>query len=123
MERESPIFTRLYDLILWLLNHTESFPKSERFRLAKRLDDAALDLYEQLTRAVRSPAPRPELLEADRQLSMLRFYLRLSHARRLTSPAQYEYAAGLLTEIGRLLGGWLKKQPPPSSDLSAPSGA
>jgi len=122
VERQSPIFTRLYDLILWLLNHTESFPKSERFRLARRLDDAALDLYEQLTRAVRSASPRPDLLEADRQLAMLRFYLRLSHARHLTNPAQYEHAAGLLTEIGRLLGGWIKKQPA-SSDLSAHPGA
>jgi len=86
VERQSPIFTRLYDLILWLLNHTESFPKSERFRLARRLDDAALDLYEQLTRAVRSASPRPDLLEADRQLAMLRFYLRLSHARHLDQP-------------------------------------
>lgn len=122
MDRESPIFTRLYDLILWLLNHTESFPKSERFRLAKRMDEAALDLYEQLSRAVRCPAPRQELLEADRQLAMLRFYLRVSHARQLTSPAQYEHAAGLLAEIGRLLGGWLKKQPS-GSDLSAHPGA
>lgn len=106
----SPIFSKTYDFILWLLNHTEKFPKSERFRMAKRLEDAAFEFYELLITAARSTArKRQVLLQADLVLDKLRLYMRLSQARRLTTAAQYQYAAAALVEIGRLLGGWLKK--------------
>ncbi len=114
-ERQSPIFSKTYDFILWLLNHTEQFPKSERFRMARRLEDSAFAFYERLVEAVRSPRSRAVLLDADLELDKLRLYLRLSHARKLTQPDQYHYAAGVLVEIGRLLGGWLKTVEPRSS--------
>jgi hypothetical protein len=117
MEKEtesvaSPIFGKTYDFILWLLHHTEKFPKSERFRMAKRLEDTAFDFYELLITAARSTARRRQLLlQADLILDKWRLYVRLSHARRLTTQPQYEYAAAALIEIGKLLGGWLKKTP------------
>ena len=107
-ERQSPIFTKTYDFILWLLNHTEQFPKSERFRLAKRTEDCAFNFYERIVEATRSRNPRAVLLDADLELDKLRLYLRLCHARKLTNADQYKYAAGILVEIGKLIGGWLK---------------
>ena len=44
--KQSPIFAKTYDFVLWLLNLTEKFPKSERFRLARRLEDTAFTFYE-----------------------------------------------------------------------------
>ena len=111
LEAQSPIFTKTYDFILWLLNHTEKFPKSERFRLARRVEDTALAFYELLIKATRAKRKQAVLLEADLELDKLRLYLRLSHARGLTNPKQYEYVAGALVEIGKLLGGWLKSLP------------
>lgn len=106
----SPIFSKTYDFILWLLNHTEKFPKSERFRMAKRLEDTAFEFYDLLITAARSTARKRQVLfQADLSLDKLRLYVRLTHARKLTSQAQYEYAAAALVEIGKLLGGWLKK--------------
>ena len=107
-QRQSPIFSKTYDLLLWLLNHTERFPKSERFRLARRIEDSAFRFYDLLAQAARSPKTGILLAEADLELERLRLYIRLSHARHLTSPDQYHFAAERLTEIGRLLGGWLK---------------
>jgi hypothetical protein len=106
----SPIFAKSYDFLLWLLNHTEKFPKNERFRLARRLEDAGFEFYELLIHATRSPKRRQALLlEADLVLDRLRLYVRLSHARGLTTDRQYEYAANALVEIGKLLGGWLNR--------------
>ena len=105
---QSPIFTKTSDFILWLLQHTEKFPKSERFRLAKRMEDSAFNFYEALIRAVKSSNKRSVLMEADLELDKLRLYVRLAHARQLTSREQYGYAANVLTEIGKLLGGWIK---------------
>lgn len=108
MEKQSPIFSKTYDFTLWLLNHTENFPKSERFRMAKRIEDSALAFYELLVAAVRSPHGRSLLDEADLELDKLRLYIRLSQARKLTTVDQYQFAAEKLTEIGKLLGGWIK---------------
>lgn len=107
-ENQSPIFSKTYDFILWLLNHTEKFPKSERFRMGKRIEDAAFSFYETLILATRSGRTRSLLLSADLELDKLRLFMRLSHARKLTSAEQYAFAAERLVEIGRLLGGWLK---------------
>jgi hypothetical protein len=114
----SPIFSKSYDFLLWLLNHTEKFPKNERFRLARRIEDAAFEFYETLLHAARGGKRKQTLLlAADLVLDRLRLYVRLSHARNLTNDRQYEYAANALVEIGKLLGGWLnsltKAQPEP----------
>ncbi|MCP4212986.1 MAG: diversity-generating retroelement protein Avd [Halieaceae bacterium] len=109
---QSPIFSKTYDFILWLLNHTEHFPKSERFRMARRLEDTAFEFYELLIQAARSNKRILQTLrEADLILDKLRLYLRLSHARKLTTGRQYQHAASLIAEIGNLLGGWLKSLP------------
>ena len=110
-QRQSPIFVKTSDFILWLLEHTEKFPKSERFRLARRLEDSAFAFYETLIRATRSKQKRAVLLQADLELDKLRLYLRMAHARKLTNPQQYRFAAAAVIEIGRLLGGWLKTIP------------
>lgn len=111
--KESPIFSKTYDFILWLLNHTEKFPKSERFRMARRLEDAVFAFYELLIEATRSGRRQQEKLwQADLALDKLRLYVRLSHARKLITFDQYHYASAQLIEVGRLLGGWLQSLSP-----------
>ncbi len=110
--KQSPIFTKTFDFLLWLLQHTEKFPKSERFRMAKRLEETAFRFYDLLIEATRSSRQKRRLLlQADVELEKLRLYLRLSQARKLTSLSQYHFAAQSLLEIGKLLGAWLKTVP------------
>ncbi len=109
MEKTSPVFSRTYDFIIWLLGETENFPRSERFRMARRLEDTAFHLYGKLIRAVHSANPLLELKEADHLLAMLRLCLRLSYDRHLLKIGQYEHGVEMLVEVGRLLGGWMKK--------------
>jgi four helix bundle protein len=110
--RQSPIFSRTSDFILWLLNHTEKFPKSERFRMAKRLEDSVFSFYELLIEATRSTKKKRYLLvRADVELEKLRLYVRMSQQRKLTSISQYQFVSNALIEIGKLLGGWLKTIP------------
>ncbi|MBI5568076.1 MAG: diversity-generating retroelement protein Avd [Chloroflexi bacterium] len=106
---QSPIFVKTHDLLLWLLQHTARFPKSERFRLAKRVDDSAFRFYDLIGRATKSGDKRRSvLLEADLELDRLRLNVRLCVELKLLTSAQYEYAATALVEIGKLLGGWIK---------------
>ena len=106
----SPIFVKTYDLLKWLLPHTIKFPKSQRFLMAKRLEDAALGFYEAILRSGKVGRSRPRLLrEAYIELEKLRLYLRLAQDLKLLSFNQYEYAARLVSEIGKLLGVWIRK--------------
>jgi len=106
---DSPIFSRTYDLILWLLPHTLKFPRSQRFVLGKVLPETLLRFQELLIEAAQSKTPLEKLKQADTQLQKLRFYLRLCRDLQLFTLGQYEYVTRLEVEVGKLLGGWLKK--------------
>lgn len=106
--QESPIFVRTFDLLAWLLPVTLKFPREQRFVLAKRLQDAAFNFYEAITAAGLGANAGRSLAQADVELQRLKLYLRLSHRLELFSPGQYEHAARMAVEIGKLLGGWRK---------------
>lgn len=108
---ESPIYSKTYDLLLWLLPQAIKFPRAYRFTLAERVQRRALDFQETLLAAgLTNGTQRAETLRyADLQLAQLRQTLRLCQDLKLLTLAQYEHAGGMVNEIGRLLGGWLKK--------------
>jgi hypothetical protein len=107
---ESPIFTRTHDLLLWLLPQATKFPRAHRFGLGERVTRLALDFQESITAAGlrRGPERSGILMRADVQLAQLRQHIRLCKDLELISLRQYEHAAGMLVEVGRLLGGWQK---------------
>lgn len=95
--------------MVWLLGHTRNFPKDERFRLAKYIDDAIFAFHTQLLYAAKTQKVEQYLLLADAELDRVRAYLRFALELKYTSYQQYQYAAKQTTEIGKLLGGWMKK--------------
>jgi hypothetical protein len=105
---ESPIFVKTYDLMVWLIPALTKFPKDQRFRLAARLEQSLFAFYETILSAARSKDRRPILMRADLELERLRLYLRLAQEVKCLSFKQYEHAARLVNEVGKLLGGWLK---------------
>ena len=111
--KESPIFVRTHDFILWLLPRTMNFPRSQRFVLTKRLQDAALEFQERIIEAALSRGrQQAERLEAaDITLAKVRFYLRLAHELGWLKPGQYAHACRMVTEIGNLIGGWRNPKP------------
>jgi four helix bundle protein len=109
MATQSPIFVKTEAFMLWLFHHTGGFPKHERFRLAKRIDDALFDFHIAISQAVYKDHAAEHLRHADAHLQLLRTYLRLALELKYTHPDQFRYAAEQLEEIGRLLGGWMKK--------------
>jgi four helix bundle protein len=106
----TPIFTKTFDFLTWLLTATNHFPRSQRFVVTKRLLDAALDFQEVLVEAnsLRGRARLARLDLADAELEKVRIYLRLASRWAWLTPGQYKHAARQVTEIGRLLGGWKK---------------
>lgn len=108
---QSPLFIKTYDFLRWLILLTLKFPKSQRFLLAERLSKMVLDFYDLILEAAMEPEQRSDYLrEADKLLTKIRLYIRLSHDLHCLSLGQFEHAARLIDEIGRLLGGWQNQQ-------------
>jgi hypothetical protein len=107
---EMPIFSKTFDLLAWLLTTSNHFPRAHRHSFTHRLLAAAFDLRERLDEAntLRGPARQAKLQEADAALNKLRLYLRLAEKMKWLTPGQYQHAAVMVTEVGRLLGGWQK---------------
>lgn len=110
MSEEMVIFSKTYDFIVWLIPQSMKFPKSQRFIVTKRLQDAALNFYEKINHAnkYRDNYRRRYLFAADLELNAVNFYLRLVHKWAWLSDGQYFHAAKMTAELGRLLGGWIK---------------
>ena len=106
--KQSPIFSKTYDFVAWLIPLTIKFPRQQRFVMAAALQREALRFQELLIEAVHQAQPRASLVAADAELDKLRTHLRLCRDLALISPGQYEHAARMLVEVGRLLGGWQK---------------
>jgi cytosine/adenosine deaminase-related metal-dependent hydrolase len=108
--QESPIFSKTYDLLLWLIPATTKFPREQRFVLARVVQETALRFQERLIEAGvgHGRARGRALAQADVELTKLRFYLRLCKDLELLKLNQYRHAAEMVSEVGRLLGGWRK---------------
>lgn len=108
MSQQSPIFIKTEAFLVWLLEHTRKFPRHERFRLAKRIDDALFDFHRCLLQAARAEDTQAHLQMADMHLNALRAYLRIALELGYSTDKQYAHASKHTSELGRLLGGWQK---------------
>ncbi len=110
---QSPIFVKTCDLLLWLVPRTTQFPREQRFVMARRVQEVALQFQEYLIEAASLPKNRQAtkigvLTKADVELTKLRFHLRLCRDLKLLDPGQHRHVSLMMDEIGRLLGGWFK---------------
>jgi hypothetical protein len=117
--KESPAFTRSYELLQWLIPVTVKFPRQHRFVLARALQKTAFELHEHLIEAAKNEEPLPFLRQADVSLTKLRFYLRLCRDLELLKLGQYAHVSRIANEVGKLLGGWMKKITESEGELGA----
>ena len=99
---------KTYDFVLWLLPKVESFPRSYRFTLGERLTANGLDLLTTLVEAAYAREKDALLRKASGIVNTTRYLLRLSKDLKILSLDSYGFSAGLLDEIGRMVGGWQK---------------
>ncbi len=102
------IYQKTYDLILYLFPIVDRFPKYEKFVLCSQIKNRLLYIIKQIIRANKSRNKIPVLFDIDISLEELRVLIRLAHDRRFLSKKSYAETSRRLSEIGRLLGGWLK---------------
>ncbi|MFM9966557.1 MAG: four helix bundle protein [Planctomycetaceae bacterium] len=106
----TPLFVKTHDFNVWLLNHTQRFPKNLRHTYSARLESQAFEFEEMLLMAnsVRGKERRAWLERADGRLHCLQALLRYAQDWKLLGGNQVKFASESLAELGRLLGAWLK---------------
>lgn len=109
MYKELIIFEKMYEFNLWLFPMVQKFPKSQRFVLGQQIESLALRVTMGIMRANIEREKRPHLRMVSVELDMLKVLIRMAHDLRFMSTRQYEHASVHIAEVGRLLGGWMKK--------------
>lgn len=105
--KQSPIFVRAHDLVLWILQTTRKFPREHRFGLALRLQNQGFELEDRLVAAsLDIQQTADHLLQADIALANLRKTLLHCHDLGLLTPNQVRHAGEMAAEVGRMLGSW-----------------
>lgn len=108
MQHVTPVVTKTYDLILWLLPKLAKFPRDQRFLLGDRIENTLLDCLELLIEATYSKEKAGILKNVNLKLEKLRFLVRISKDMHYVNIQSYEFIAKGVDEIGRMVGGWLK---------------
>jgi len=111
VEREEMlVIARTYDLILWSLPQIAKMPRLHRFTLGERIEILLFEILEGLIEAKYSREKMLRLERVNIQLEKLRFLVRICKDFRYLNLKRYEYFAGKINEVGRLVGGWLHQQ-------------
>jgi len=108
MLQDLSIFEKTYELILWLYPAINKFPKSQRFVLGQRIENAILEIFEGIIEANQEKNKMPFLKKISVELDKLRILIRLSKDLKFISIRQYSFSAEKINEIGKMLGGWMK---------------
>jgi len=103
------IFEKTYELILWLYPTVNKFPKSQRFVLGQQIENTVLEILKGIIEANQERNKVPYLKQISVNLDKLRILIRLSKDLKFISIRQYQFAAEKINEIGKMLGGWIKR--------------
>lgn len=113
-------FGEMIKLLNVYLNH---FPKAEKYALANRIRNTAYEVYDGITEGQKRYLKKTTLTNLDIAHERLRMqiylayelgYFRFKDGKRAAEPEKLEahrYSAlgNLVDELGRLIGGWIKK--------------
>ena len=108
--KAAPLFTQTYAFFDWLLGHmekgdTHAFQRQTVLETARRL-------LESVTLTLRGIDTLENAIRADETLALLRLHISLAGDLGLLTRRQHGHAVREMDEIGRQLGGWLKKLEP-----------
>jgi hypothetical protein len=110
MAEELKVIADFYDFMLWLIQHTEQFPRHHRYSLGVAMENRLQTILALLLRAKYGREKTRWLHEANLELEILRFQVRLAKDLRALSINSHGHAAGLLQNIGAQIGGWLRSK-------------
>ncbi|NPV89832.1 MAG: diversity-generating retroelement protein Avd [Firmicutes bacterium] len=104
------IYQKIYDMIVYGNNCLLQFPRSERYALATEIKKSMYTLLRLAIAANKRYYKKTTLQEMDVELETLKTFIRVASDPKFKylGLKQYENWSKMLSEIGRMLGGWMK---------------
>lgn len=102
------IKTRIEDMIVWAYSPLRNFPKSEQHILSAEIRSCMYRLLRHVIVVNRRYHKKTTMQDLDAELDLLRSLVRISKDLSFLPFRQYETWSNHLSEIGRMIGGWLK---------------
>lgn len=110
MNENYPLFTKWKDILNWILDRCDGFPKSIRFTFTNRISNFSLEILELIIESIYNKNRTKYLKQINMNLEKLRVFFRIACDRRYVSIKQYEYISRELNTAGKMTGGWAKTQ-------------
>jgi hypothetical protein len=107
MAQELKVIQDFYDFMLWLIRHTEKFPRHHRYSLGIAMENRLQRILELLLRAKYSRDKASFLNDANMELEVLRFQVRMATDVKALPHKSHGHAAQVMQGIGSQVGGWL----------------
>ena len=105
---EYKLLQKIFDMMQYAYPALAQFPKSEKFALCTDIKHSMDVLLERSIEAQKKYFKKTTLQDMDVEIAKLRAYIRLSHQLGFLPMKKYEIWSGMLVEIGKMVGGWLK---------------
>lgn len=107
--QELSILTKIHDMAKYAYPALAQYPKSEKFALVADIKRCMDNILERAIEASKKYYKKTTLQEMDVELMKLRHYLRLSEELGFLPHKKYEVWSGMVVELGKMLGGWIKQ--------------
>lgn len=105
---ELKILQKTFDMINYAYPALAQYPKGEKFALVADIKKCMDVMLERIIEANKKYYKKTTLQELDVEVEKLKAYVRLSYNLGFLPPKKYEQWSGLVVEIGRMVGGWIK---------------
>ena len=107
---ELKILQKVYDMILYGTICLRQFPKSEKYALANDIKESMYTMLRLIIAANKKYYKKTTMQDIDVELETLRTLIRLASDKelQLLPFRKYENWSKMLSEIGKMLGGWIK---------------
>lgn len=102
------ILQKILDMMDYAYPALAQFPKWERYALVTDIKRSMDVLLERCIEARKKYYKKNTLQDMDVEIAKLRVYIRLSFNLGFLPPKKYEVWSGMMVEIGKMLGGWLR---------------
>jgi hypothetical protein len=114
---ESILLHKVSLLYVALYRRVDKFPKRARYTIGKRLEDTLLEVTELLFLAYSKQGASKLLIinKADILLKKFNLLVRIAHKTKALPETGYIEIEIMRTEIGKIIGGWIRKQKLPQS--------
>ncbi len=111
MLKNFKIYTKMMEVLLWLFQKINSFPKKQRFVLGQRIENTGLEILKLIIQANNEKNTAKKLQhikEINTQLEILRSLLQIALDLKFMNARSLEFIITQIDEVGRMLGGWAK---------------